>query len=70
MLTIDLTVKHSLLSLVSFLTTSIMTDAYFSAISSNLLVNILQIDYQLGLETQVLVKNFSTFVKNTFDNSF
>ena len=70
MLTIDLTVKHSLLSLVSFLTTSIMTDAYFSVISSNLLVNILQIDYQLGLETQVLVKNFSTFVKNTFDNSF
>lgn len=49
MLTIDLTVKDSLLSLVSFLITSIMIDAYFSVSIVNLLVKKLQIYAQFAL---------------------
>lgn len=70
MLTMDLTVKHSLLSLVSFLTTYMIIDAYCSVSSSSLLVNTLQIEDQFALAPQVLVKNFKTFVKKTFGSSF
>jgi hypothetical protein len=70
MATMDLTVKHSLFSLVSFFTTYITIDTYLSVISSNLLVNILQIEDQLALAPQVLVKNFNTFVKKTLGSSF
>jgi hypothetical protein len=70
MLTIDLTVNDSLLSLVSFLMTSIMIEAYFSVSIGSLFVKILQIYDQFVLAPEVLVKNCKTLVKKTFGKSF
>lgn len=69
MLTIDLTVKLSYFSMVSFFTASITSEAYFSVSAASLFVKIWHIDDQFAFVAAVLFKNWRTFVRNIFAKS-